>query len=63
MPKYIFDLERGLDFQRGLTRELSKVCEVCECDCCKYDLLCNFNIKTTTQLYLFRQRNNPLTNE
>lgn len=55
MPKYIFDLEKNLDFQGSLSRKLTDVCEITDCEYCKYSLLCIFNIKTTTQLILLKR--------
>ena len=62
MPKYIFDLEKSLDFQKSLSRELTDICETTDCEYCEYKLLCNFNINMTTQLYLLKHKY-PLTNE
>lgn len=62
MPKYIFDLEENLEFQRSISRELTDICETTECEDCWCKLLCTFNINATTQLYLLN-KNKPLTNE
>ncbi len=54
MPKYIFDLEKSLDFQASLTSKLTDICETTDCEYCKYRLLCTFNISATTQLLLLK---------
>ena len=60
MPKYIFDLEKSLDFSREISHKLTEVCETTDCIYCKYSSLCTFNINMSAQLYLLKQkRNNP----
>lgn len=56
MPKYIFDLEKSLDFQGSISRKLTDVCETTDCDYCECRLLCTFNINATTQLILLKQK-------
>lgn len=56
MPKYIFNLEKSLDFQASLIRELTDTCETTDCEYCKHRLLCTFNIGVTTHLLLLMQK-------
>lgn len=54
MPKYIFDLEKSLEFQVDLTEKLTDICETTDCEYCEYRLLCEFNISATTKLILLK---------
>lgn len=56
MPKYIFNLEKSLDFQADLTERITDICETTDCEYCKYRLLCTFNISTTILLLLLMQK-------
>lgn len=56
MPKYIFDLEKSLDFQADLTEKITDICEITDCEHCKHRLLCTFNISAVTQLLLLKSK-------
>lgn len=56
MPKYILNLEKSLELQKNITKELTDICETTDCEYCEYRLLCNFNIDTTIQLTLLKKR-------
>lgn len=54
MPKYILDLEKSLDLQMEITEELAEICKETDCTDCKFESLCHFNIKATTQLLFLK---------